>query len=135
MPATAAAPADGDWLSQFLLGTLSQGVNHPTFVILNVALFLAVLSLIALLAISVQTSPELLPHVAVLIVLACSLWGLIIWFVGTVGLTDAQKQQEQQGQQQEEGEEQAPEAAATPEVKDSTPASVSRRTRQARKLA
>jgi hypothetical protein len=80
------------FLEAVAVGALSSGVNLPTFLALNAALFCVVLALVALLALSSRARPELVPHVFVLLLLATGLWGLLIWLVTTVGLEDAGKQ-------------------------------------------
>lgn len=82
--------AGGGWLSDIAAGAVSSGVNLPTFVALNAALLAVILCLILLLAFSLSSPGHafLVPHVAVLIFLAIGLWGLMIWLIGVVGLTD-----------------------------------------------
>jgi len=80
------------FLEAVAVGALAGGVNAPTFLALNAALFCVVLALVALLALSSRARPELVPHVFVLLLLAAGLWGLVIWLVTTVGLEDAGKQ-------------------------------------------
>lgn len=78
-----------DFITQIANGALEQGVNYPTFVVLNVALFAVLLSLIFLLAFALSSSPALVPHVLVLIFLAIGLWGLMIWLIGVTGIKAA----------------------------------------------
>lgn len=78
-----------DFFTQVANGVFEQGVNYPTFIALNVALFAVLLSLIFLLAFALSSSPALVPHVLVLIFLATGLWGLMIWLIGVTGLAAA----------------------------------------------
>jgi hypothetical protein len=98
----------GSWAEDVAFGAISKGVNQPTFVVLNICLLLAVLSLAFLLFASIATNPALVPHVAFLLFLAIGLWGAIVWFIGNIGLTDAQEQRKElfgeEGQQREQGE-------------------------------
>jgi hypothetical protein len=89
-----------------VFGAVSKGVNQPTFVVLNVCLFLAVLSLALLLLASISSNPALTPHVAFLLFLAIGLWAAIVWFVSNIGLTDPQEQRKELfgEEQQVEGE-------------------------------
>jgi ABC-type transport system involved in multi-copper enzyme maturation permease subunit len=109
----------GSWAEDVLFGAVSQGVNHPTFVVLNVCLLLAVLSLASLLVASIASNPALVPHVAFLLFLAIGLWAAIVWFVSNIGFTDPQEQrkelfgeEQQQQQEQVEGEQEQQEGEA-----------------------
>jgi hypothetical protein len=75
-------------LEDVLTGAVTGGVNASTFVALNALLFAAVLALGGLLAASARAAPALVPHASFLLVLALCLWGLIFWFVASVGFTD-----------------------------------------------
>ncbi len=54
-------------------------VQKPTILALNAALFGCILSLVALLALSINGAPSLVPHVAFLLFLAVGLLFLINW--------------------------------------------------------
>ena len=54
-------------------------VQKPTILALNAALFGCILSLIALLTLSINGAPSLVPHVAFLLFLAVGLLFLINW--------------------------------------------------------
>lgn len=79
-------------LEAIIYGALSKGVNGPTMGFLNVIMALAVLTLLALLGLSVANNPPLVPHVCFLLFLAVGLWVLINWFVANLGLTDSEEQ-------------------------------------------
>jgi hypothetical protein len=72
-------------------GIFEKGVNKSTFVALNAALGAVVLALLLLLASAIASQPSLVPHVIVLLLLACGLWASIAWFCTTVGFSDAQQ--------------------------------------------
>jgi energy-converting hydrogenase Eha subunit E len=82
-------------LEEILVGALGSGVNQPTLVFLNVALMSVVMSLVFLLFATWNTKPDLWPHVAFLLVLACGLWGLMNWFILNVGTVDAKTQRQE----------------------------------------
>lgn len=85
--------ADPTFLEAVAVGALSAGVNLPTFLALNAALFGVVLTLCATLALAHGGGrPELVPHLLALLALAAGLWALLVWLVTTVGLADARKQ-------------------------------------------
>ncbi|GFR41932.1 hypothetical protein Agub_g2725, partial [Astrephomene gubernaculifera] len=83
------------WYEDILVGALGSGVNAPTFVLLNVVIGLAVLTLCGLLAHSILRNPVLTPHVIVLLILAFGLWASINWLISNLGLTDAEEQHKQ----------------------------------------
>ena len=90
------------------MGALSAGVNLPTFAAVNAALFALVVALVALLALSHRSRPELVPHLLALVALTTGLWSLLVWLVTTVGLADARAQRrEVLGSAEEEEEEKA----------------------------
>lgn len=101
-----------EFFSQIASGALESGVNFPTFVAINVALFAVILSLILLLAASLTSNPALVPHVCALIFLAIGLWGLIIYVVNLTGLADG-NQQEIQHQEATAAEQQQQPAKST----------------------
>lgn len=84
-----------NWLNDLTYGAVTQGVNQTTFLVLNVCLFLAVISLLSLLFMSIHAFPALVPHVAVLLGLALGLWFLISWFIANIGLVDPAAQQKE----------------------------------------
>lgn len=85
--------ADPTFLEAVAVGALAAGVNLPTFLALNAALFAVVLTLCATLALAHGGGrPELVPHLLALLALAAGLWALLVWLVTTVGLADARKQ-------------------------------------------
>jgi hypothetical protein len=100
------------------VGALSAGVNLPTFLAVNAALFFLVATLVALLALSHRSRPELVPHLLALVALTTGLWSLLVWLVTTVGFADARKQRselfggEEEAEEEEEEEEEAGAAAA-----------------------
>ncbi|CAL8468145.1 g7684 [Coccomyxa elongata] len=75
-----------------LYGALTSGVNKPTVLLLNVALIGCIFSLGALLALSINGAPALVPHVAFLLFLAIGLFFLINWFLTQVGTVDTAQQ-------------------------------------------
>ena len=80
------------WVDDLVVGTISHGVNTPTLVLLNVCLGLAIFALALLLTVSLYSAPALVPHAAILLVLALCLCGLINWVIASVGLVDAEEQ-------------------------------------------
>lgn len=80
------------WLNDIFVGALSSGVNANTLVLLNTVLGLTFGCIFFLLWTAVSKNPALLPHVAVLIVLAIGLTASINWFVYNIGLVDPQQQ-------------------------------------------
>lgn len=100
------------WLDDIFVGALGSGVNAPTWVLLNVVIGAAFLSLLVLLVHSIYRNPVLTPHVIVLLVLALGLWISINWLISNIGLTDAKEQQKElfgEGAKAAEGEDQAEE--------------------------
>lgn len=84
-------------------GVFAAGVNHSTYAVLNIACLLVVLALLLLLGASIASNPSLVPHVAVLLVLACGLWGSILWFISNVGLVSVEDQQRQLEEEEKRG--------------------------------
>ncbi len=83
------------FITDIFVGALSTGVNHPTFIVLNVICAFAVLSLLGLLASSFKKYPELTPHVVVLLLFAFGLWASVNFVISQLGLVDAKEQQKE----------------------------------------
>ena len=85
------------------LGAVTEGVNQTTFLVLNVVLFLVVLSLFALLFLCISASPSLVPHIAVLLLIAICLWVSIFWLISSVGLVELEDGEEESSDGADEG--------------------------------
>ncbi|BDA42168.1 hypothetical protein COCOBI_03-0530 [Coccomyxa sp. Obi] len=86
---------NGMLLEDVLYGALTSGVNKPTVLLLNLALIGCILSLGALLALSINGAPALVPHVAFLLFLAIGLFFLINWFLTQIGTVDSAQQRKE----------------------------------------
>lgn len=78
-----------------VIGALSGGVNFSTLALLNIVLALTFGSLLLLAWNSTVHNPALLPHVAILLVLALGLTISINWFVSNIGLADPNQQKKE----------------------------------------
>ncbi|CAK0761839.1 hypothetical protein CVIRNUC_002899 [Coccomyxa viridis] len=79
-------------IEDILYGALTNGVNKPTVLALNAALIGCILSLAALLVLSINGVPSLVPHVGFLLFLAIGLLFLINWFISQVGTVEPKEQ-------------------------------------------
>jgi uncharacterized membrane protein len=70
---------DSSWLEDVLVGAISEGVNRPTLVVLNIAGVALFIVLVALAILARGYDFFLVFHVVVLILFAVALLGLINW--------------------------------------------------------
>jgi hypothetical protein len=105
------------WVEDVALGALNEGVNQTTFLVLNVILFLAVLSLFALLFLCISASPSLVPHIAILLFIAICLWVSIFWLISSVGLVDVEDEDKSSGCAEEEDTRDCSDPAGTVSIK------------------
>ena len=82
-------------MNDIFVGALAKGVNCNTLIALNSILVAAILSLLALLALSIISYQFLVPHVIVLLVLAALLTASINWLVLSMGLADPAEQEKE----------------------------------------
>ncbi|KAL6785200.1 hypothetical protein ACKKBG_A02855 [Auxenochlorella protothecoides x Auxenochlorella symbiontica] len=80
------------WLEDVLLGALSDGVNKPTLILLNVVLTACALTLLGLLYAVGGSSPDLLLHLGAVLLLAVGLTASINWLVIQTGTTAVEEQ-------------------------------------------
>lgn len=77
------------------LGAITQGVNRPTWLVINAAVFFLWLTLAGLLYLSF-TNAELAwlaPHAGAMLGLCTILGALLNWFIASIGLTSAEEQE------------------------------------------
>lgn len=82
-------------MNDIFVGALAKGVNRSTFIALNSILAAAIISLLALLFVSILSYTFLIPHVCVLLVLAALLTASINWLVLSIGLVDPKEQEKE----------------------------------------
>jgi hypothetical protein len=92
-------------LNDIAIGALAKGVNKNTLLALNTILAAAILSLLALLLVSIASYSFLVPHVCVLLVLAVLLTASINWFILSIGLVDSKEQEKELFGEQQPSEE------------------------------
>lgn len=77
------------------LGAITQGVNRPTWLVINAAVFFLWLTLAGLLYLSFSNLELawLVPHAGVMLGLCTILGALVNWFIASMGLTTAEDQE------------------------------------------
>lgn len=77
------------------LGAITKGVNRPTWLVINAAVFFLWLTLAGLLYLSFSNAELawLVPHAGAMLGLCTILGALVNWFIASMGLTTAEDQE------------------------------------------